>query len=137
MRALVLIVFSLALLSGCTHEATMKSVDGNAIGQAKLEFGPDDTGMITAKIGDKLYQGRFSERKFDESRRIAAAYGFNSRRYRDYISGSGNYLWIGNATLISEDGSGMQCEFRYRGTQGAGNCQSKIDTFEFIVTDES
>lgn len=122
----------LVILAGCTHDVSLSSPDGKAIGQARLEFDAHHSGSIALRMGDVDYRGGFTEQKVDEGGRIAEAYGLNSRKYKEYRQGNGNYLWRGKAILQSENGTEMQCEFTYRGTRGMGTCRSENDTFDFV-----
>jgi hypothetical protein len=128
----VVLALVAAILAGCTHDVSLSSPDGRNIGQARLDFDAHNAGSIVLRIGDSNYLGEFTEQKVDEGRRIAEAYGLNSRKYREYQQGNGSYQWRGKATLHADNGDEMQCEFIYRGTRGRGTCTSATDKFDFV-----
>lgn len=132
MRRIFVIWISLVVL-GCTHQAELKSPDGQAIGKAQLSFSNNNSGTMVLNKNGTIYQGQWVSTKVDESNQIAKRYGIGSKKYQNYLQGKGEYLKSAQSTLKSSNGDVLNCEFRYRGTSAHGWCKSESESFEFIV----
>lgn len=88
-------------------------------------------------IDGVIYRGNLESHKVDESRSIAAKHGLNSRKYQAYSLGNGNYLREGQATLHSDQGGVLKCEFSYRGVNGRGKCESGSEKFDIVITEQA
>ena len=129
--------FLLAALSGCTREVELRTPAGDTIGNANLELVGQNDGNAQLVIGEVPYRGRMTWHKVDESGRIAAKYGLNSRRYQAYSLGRAAYLRQGEARLVSDSGDELLCTFTYRGAVGHGNCTSAQHQFEFVAEEQA
>jgi hypothetical protein len=119
-------------LTGCAHEIALKGVNDHVLGKAIIQFEASSSGVITLEKNDVIYRGPWSAKKIDESGRIAGIFGINSKKYKDYSGGRGNYLRLGKSVLQSEHGEIINCEFKYRGIAVQGTCKSEKETFEFV-----
>jgi len=128
-----LMVVVAVLAAGCTHEVVLRDIDGQAIAQATLEFTNDSTGTATVSLGENLYRGVWTSQKVEEGGAIARHAGINSRKYQSWSLGRGSYLRRGQATLQSQQGDKLNCQFSYRGTMGRGSCLSDNREFDFVV----
>lgn len=125
-----------ALAAGCNHDFMLRKPDGTAIGPGVINYGQSNSvGTVTLNINGTIYRGLLESRKVDESAYIAAQYGLNSRKYREYSLGRGNYLREGQATLHSDQGGILKCEIAYRGVNGRGYCESGSERFDVVITE--
>lgn len=129
--------FLLAALSGCTREVELRTPLGDTIGMANLELVGHNDGNAQLVIGDAHYRGSWSWHKVDESGRIAARYGINSRRYQAYSLGRAAYLKQGVARLVSDSGDELLCTFNYRSAVAHGSCTSAQHHFEFVAEEQA
>lgn len=117
---------------GCSHEADLRSPDGQFIGRATVEFEGDSSGNVTLERNGVIYRGLWSASKVDESGKIARSHGLHRQKYQNYQHGCGNYLRSGASTSQSQQGGTLNCEFEYRESAAPGWCKSKTETFEFM-----
>jgi hypothetical protein len=132
MRIILMIGIVIGLVS-CTHKVALQTPNGQEIGMATLEFEGNSSGNISLVLNGVIYQGQWKAIKVDESGKIASNYGIGSKKYKDYISGQGNYLRSGQSLLVSENGEKLNCEFKYKGISAHGWCNSDTEKFEFMV----
>ena len=132
MRKILIIGISFFLFA-CTHQAALKTPDGQSIGKAELTFNNNTSGSMTLSKNGVIYQGQWTATKVDESCQIAKHFGIGSKKYQNYLQGKGNYLKSAQSTLKSSHGDTINCDFKYRGTTAHGWCQSETESFEFIV----
>jgi hypothetical protein len=125
-----------ALVSGCSHDFVLHKPDGSVIGPGTVDFSTGNSaGAVALKVNGTTYRGSWEAHKVDESRSIIDNYGIISRKYQEYSLGNGNYLREGQATLHSDQGETLKCEFTYRGVNGRGNCVSGTEKFDIIITE--
>lgn len=132
MRKIFMIGISFFIL-GCTHQAALKTTDGQTIAKAELTFSNNNAGSMTLNKNGVIYQGQWTAEKVDESSQIAKRYGIGSKKYQNYLQGKGDYLKSAQSTLKSSNGDTLNCDFKYRGTSAHGWCKSETESFEFIV----
>ena len=132
MRKILMIGISFFVL-GCTHQAALKTPDGQIIGKAELTFSNNNSGTMTLNKNGVIYQGQWTAEKVDEASQIAKHYGIGSKKYQNYLQGKGDYLMSAQSTLKSSNGDTLNCDFKYRGTTAHGWCKSETESFEFIV----
>ncbi|MEQ1601064.1 MAG: hypothetical protein HOP04_11095 [Methylophilaceae bacterium] len=121
------------LLTGCDHEVALLTPEGVAAGSGRLSFTDSNTAHASFVIAGKNYQGTWVAQKVDESRAIAAHYGFASRKYQSYATGNGSYLKKGEAILLSEQGETLKCEISVRAAAGRARCVSAAETFDLVI----
>ena len=123
-------------VAGCSHDFALHKPDGTVIGLGTVDFSQGNSaGTARLNINGVIYRGHWESHKVDESRSIIAAYGLNSRKYQTYSLGNGNYLREGQATLHSDQGEKLKCEFSYRGVNGRGKCESGSEKFDVVITE--
>jgi len=132
MRKIFMIGISFFIL-GCTHQAALKTTDGQTIAKAELTFSNNNAGSMTLNKNGVIYQGQWTAEKVDESSQIAKRYGIGSKKYQNYLQGKGDYIKSAQSTLKSSNGDTLNCDFKYRGTSARGWCKSETESFEFIV----
>lgn len=119
-------------LAGCAHKVSLQTPDGQLIGIASFDYEENNAGNISLDRYGENYRGKWSATKVDESAIIADTYGIGSRKYKEYIRGSGEYLRSGESKLQSDKGDILNCQFKYRGSVIQGTCESNTETFKFI-----
>lgn len=131
------LIFLMAMfVAGCSHDFVLRKPDGTVIGPGTIDYGQSSSaGTVMLSINGVIYRGPLESHKVDESRSIAANDGLNSRKYQAYSLGNGNYLREGRATLHSDHGEVLKCEFSYRGVNGRGNCESGSEKFDVLITE--
>jgi hypothetical protein len=123
------------LVTGCSHDFVLRKPDGSIIGPGTLDFSKGNSaGAVELEIIGTTYRGSWESHKVDESLSMIAKYGINSRKYWAYSLGNGNYLMEGRATLHSDQGEVLKCEFLYRGVNGQGSCESGSEKFDIVFT---
>lgn len=129
------LLFLMAMfVAGCSHDFMLHKPDGTVIGPGTVDFSQGNSaGIAILNINGVIYRGPWESHKVDESRSIIATYGLNSRKYQAYSLGNGNYLREGQATLHSDQGATLKCEFLYRGISGRGECESELEKFDVII----
>ena len=133
-----LIFLTTMFVAGCSHNFVLRKPDGSIIGPGTIDFSKGNSaGAFVLKINGAIYRGSWESHKVDESRSIIANYGLNSRKYQAYSLGNGNYLREGQATLHSDQGEVLKCEFSYRGVNGHGSCESGSEKFDSVITEPS
>lgn len=132
MRKILIIGISFFVL-GCSHQATLKTLDGQTIGKADLTFSNNNSGTILLNKNGIIYQGQWTAAKVDKSSQIAKHYGIGSKKYQNYLQGKGDYLKSAQSTLKSSNDETLNCDFKYRGTSAHGWCGSETESFEFII----
>ncbi|MEQ1601704.1 MAG: hypothetical protein HOP04_12875 [Methylophilaceae bacterium] len=131
-KILSLVLFG-ALLSGCEQKVALLTPEGAPVGSGTISIVDNNTASANFVINGTEYQGVWIARKVDESRAIAAHYGFPSRKYQQYSTGNASYLRQGEAVLTSAQGEKITCAISYRGAQGRANCGSAFETYEFLI----
>jgi hypothetical protein len=129
----IYIVGAFISIIGCTHEVTLQTPGGKDIAKAELKYEGNSSGDLVLNKNGVIYKGKWEATKVDESAAIAKNYGIGSRRYKEYLQGKGEYLKSGESTLKSEDGTTLNCYFKYRGSSAHGVCSSDTETFDFMV----
>jgi len=123
-------------VAGCSHDFVLRKPDGTVIGPGTINYGQSNsTGAVMLNINGIIYRGTLESHKVDESRSVAANYGLNSRKYQAYSLGNGNYLREGQATLHSDRGEVLKCDFSYRGVNGRGSCESGAEKFDVVISE--
>jgi hypothetical protein len=124
------------LVAGCSHDFVLHKPDGSIIGPGTLDFSTGNSaGAVVLKINGSMYRGSWESHKVDESRAFIDKYGISNRKYQAYSLGNGNYLREGQATLHTDQGGVLKCEFSYRGVNGRGKCESESEKFDIIITE--
>ena len=113
MRKILMIGISFFIL-GCTHQATLKTADGQPIGKAELTFSDNNSGSMMLNKNGIIYYGQWTAKKVDESSQIAKHYGIGSKKYQNYLQGKGDYLKSAQSTLKASNGDTLDCDFKYR-----------------------
>jgi hypothetical protein len=133
-----LIFLMTIFVAGCSHDFVLRKPDGSIIGPGTIDFSKGNSaGIAMLEIKGVIYRGHWESHKVDESRSIIANYGLNSGKYQAYSLGNGNYLREGQATLHSDHGEVLKCEFSYRGVNGRGSCESGSEKFDIVITEPS
>jgi hypothetical protein len=120
-------------LSGCEQNVALLTPEGAVAGSGTLHIVDNNTANANFVIGGTHYQGTWAAHKVDESRAIAAQYGFASRKYQRNETGNDVYLRRGEAVLLSAQGEKLTCEVSLRGSSGRANCDSASGSFEFVI----
>lgn len=127
-----LILFGL-VLTGCEHDVALLTPEGVTVGSGRLSMSDSNSAHARFVIAGKNYQGTWLAQRVDESRAIAAHYGFASRKYQSYSTGNGSYLQRGEATLLSEQGETLKCDISVRAAAGRARCVSAVETFDLVI----
>jgi hypothetical protein len=120
-------------LTGCEQNVVLHTPESVVAGSGTLNIIDNNTANANFVIDGTHYRGVWVAHKVDESRVIAAQYGFASQKYQRYSTGNDVYLRRGEAVLFSAQGEKLSCEVSFRGSSGRANCVSASGAFEFVI----